>query len=94
MVSPYLSPNRDRKQLAMAEMRAAILQGQRTDQTRTPVKTRSERFLIVNADDFGMSDSVNRGIVDSHTEGVVTSASLLAHGRRGVPFVFRRNTLP
>lgn len=35
------------------------------------------RYLIVNADDFGMSAGVNRGIVDSHAGGIVTSASLL-----------------
>jgi predicted glycoside hydrolase/deacetylase ChbG (UPF0249 family) len=33
--------------------------------------------LIVNADDFGMSASVNRGIIRSHEEGVVTSASFM-----------------
>ncbi len=37
------------------------------------------RFLIVNADDFGMSRAVNRGIIEAHEQGVVTSASLLVH---------------
>lgn len=36
--------------------------------------------LIVNADDFGMSHSVNGGIVLAHQEGVVTSASMMATG--------------
>lgn len=36
------------------------------------------RFLIVNADDFGMSAAVNRGIIEAHERGIVTSASLLA----------------
>jgi predicted glycoside hydrolase/deacetylase ChbG (UPF0249 family) len=36
-----------------------------------------ERFLIVNADDFGMSRSVNQGIIEAHERGIVTSASLL-----------------
>jgi predicted glycoside hydrolase/deacetylase ChbG (UPF0249 family) len=36
--------------------------------------------LIVNADDFGWSRSVNAGIVESHVDGIVTSASLLAPG--------------
>ena len=36
-----------------------------------------ERLLIVNADDLGLSDGVNRGVVKGHEEGVVTSASLL-----------------
>lgn len=37
----------------------------------------SERRLIVNADDFGLSAGVNRGVVRAHEEGVVTSASLM-----------------
>ena len=39
--------------------------------------TESERFLIVNADDFGMSRAVNQGIIEAHERGIVTSASLL-----------------
>jgi chitin disaccharide deacetylase len=35
------------------------------------------RYLIVNADDFGLSDGVNRGIIQAHEHGVVTSASLM-----------------
>jgi predicted glycoside hydrolase/deacetylase ChbG (UPF0249 family) len=33
--------------------------------------------LIVNADDFGYSRGVNRGIVEAHEDGIVTSASLM-----------------
>jgi predicted glycoside hydrolase/deacetylase ChbG (UPF0249 family) len=33
--------------------------------------------LIVNADDFGMSAGVDRGIVEAHERGIVTSASLM-----------------
>jgi predicted glycoside hydrolase/deacetylase ChbG (UPF0249 family) len=36
--------------------------------------------LIVNADDFGISEAVNRGIVDAHDHGIVTSTSLMATG--------------
>ena len=39
------------------------------------------RNLIVNADDFGASRSINRGIVHCHVEGVVTSTSLMVTGR-------------
>jgi predicted glycoside hydrolase/deacetylase ChbG (UPF0249 family) len=35
------------------------------------------RYLIVNADDFGQSAGVNRGIVEAHVRGIVTSASLM-----------------
>ena len=38
------------------------------------------RNVIVNADDFGASHGVNRGIVDCHTRGVLTSASLMVTG--------------
>lgn len=39
------------------------------------------RRLIVNADDFGASSGVNRGIVEAHTDGIVTSTSLMVTGR-------------
>ena len=35
------------------------------------------RFLIVNADDFGLSEGTNRGIIQSHEHGIVTSTSLM-----------------
>jgi predicted glycoside hydrolase/deacetylase ChbG (UPF0249 family) len=35
------------------------------------------RELIVNADDFGRSDSINAGVVEGHEHGIVTSASLM-----------------
>jgi predicted glycoside hydrolase/deacetylase ChbG (UPF0249 family) len=37
----------------------------------------AERRLVVNADDFGQSRGINRGIVEAHERGVVTSASLM-----------------
>jgi len=36
-----------------------------------------ERFLVVNADDLGLSASVNDGIFAAHEGGIVTSASLM-----------------
>jgi predicted glycoside hydrolase/deacetylase ChbG (UPF0249 family) len=35
--------------------------------------------LIVTADDFGLTDGVNRAVVRAHREGVVTSASLMVN---------------
>jgi chitin disaccharide deacetylase len=35
------------------------------------------RYLIVNADDFGYSAGVNRGILEAHDRGIVTSTSLM-----------------
>jgi predicted glycoside hydrolase/deacetylase ChbG (UPF0249 family) len=37
------------------------------------------RRLIINADDFGLSPGVNRGIVEGHEAGSVTSTSLLVN---------------
>lgn len=35
--------------------------------------------LIVNADDFGLTPGVNRAIIEAHTHGIVTSATLMAN---------------
>jgi chitin disaccharide deacetylase len=36
--------------------------------------------LIINADDFGLTAGVNRGILEAHNLGVVTSSTLMANG--------------
>jgi predicted glycoside hydrolase/deacetylase ChbG (UPF0249 family) len=36
-----------------------------------------KRRLIVNADDYGLSEDVNSGILKAHRQGIVTSASLM-----------------
>jgi chitin disaccharide deacetylase len=38
------------------------------------------RRLIINADDFGLTQGVNRAIVEAHCDGIVTSATLMANG--------------
>ncbi len=38
-----------------------------------------ERFLIINADDFGLCEGVNNGIAQAHTKGVLTSTTLMAN---------------
>ena len=35
--------------------------------------------LIINADDFGLSEAVNYGIISAHKTGVVTSTSTMAN---------------
>ncbi len=35
------------------------------------------RYCIVNADDFGASEGINRGVLEAHERGVLTSASLM-----------------
>jgi chitin disaccharide deacetylase len=35
------------------------------------------RLLIVNADDFGYSGGITRGVIEAHERGIVTSASLM-----------------
>jgi predicted glycoside hydrolase/deacetylase ChbG (UPF0249 family) len=42
------------------------------------------KYCIVNADDFGATAAVNRGIVEAHRNGIVTSASLMVD-RPGAP---------
>jgi predicted glycoside hydrolase/deacetylase ChbG (UPF0249 family) len=38
------------------------------------------KLLIFNADDFGASDGINKGIIEVPINGVVTSASLMVTG--------------
>lgn len=40
---------------------------------------RARRRLIVNADDFGLSDSINRAVIRAHREGILTTASLMVN---------------
>ena len=47
------------------------------------------RTLIVNADDLGLSEGVDRGIARAHEHGIVTSASLMVrapHAREAVAY--------
>jgi len=40
-------------------------------------RSMSPRYLIMNADDFGQTTGINRGIIQAHEHGIVTSASLM-----------------
>lgn len=35
------------------------------------------KWLIINSDDFGYSYGINKGIVEAHTKGIVTSTSVM-----------------
>jgi chitin disaccharide deacetylase len=48
-----------------------------------------DRFLVVNADDLGLSTAVNDGIFAAHAEGIVTSASLMVR-QGGAPAAAER----
>jgi chitin disaccharide deacetylase len=39
----------------------------------------SPRRLIVNADDFGRSSSINQAVIQAHREGILTTASLMVN---------------
>lgn len=38
------------------------------------------KYLLINADDFGYSQGINKGIIEAHTKGIVTSTSLMVDG--------------
>ena len=42
--------------------------------------TPERRRLVINADDFGYSAGVTRGIIEAHAAGSVTSTSMMANG--------------
>jgi predicted glycoside hydrolase/deacetylase ChbG (UPF0249 family) len=39
--------------------------------------TEQRKICVVNGDDFGASPGVNRGIIEAHRDGILTSASLM-----------------
>jgi chitin disaccharide deacetylase len=50
------------------------------NEARAAAHARKRPRLVVNADDFGMSEEVNGAIIRAHKEGVLTSASLMVTG--------------
>ncbi|HMX28232.1 MAG TPA: ChbG/HpnK family deacetylase, partial [Blastocatellia bacterium] len=47
----------------------------------SPASNQPSIPLIINGDDFGHSEAVNRAIIQAHREGVLTSASLMVNER-------------
>jgi hopanoid biosynthesis associated protein HpnK len=52
------------------------------------------KHLILTADDFGLSESVNDGIERAHREGILTSASLMVAAPAAADAVARARRLP
>lgn len=52
----------------------------REDLPGASVTGSAKKRLIVNADDFGLTEKVNQAIVEGHQRGIITSTSLLANG--------------
>lgn len=52
------------------------------------------RYLVVNADDFGMSLGVSRGILAAHAHGIVTSTSLMVRPPSSVEAVAMSREYP
>ncbi len=48
--------------------------------TRWGAEHTVSRLLIVNADDYGLTEGISRGILRGHREGIITSTSALALG--------------
>jgi chitin disaccharide deacetylase len=54
----------------------------------------SRRYAIFNADDFGYSRGINRGIVRAHEAGVVTSTTFMVNGAAAAEAVRIARDLP
>jgi chitin disaccharide deacetylase len=52
------------------------------------------KYLIVNADDFGASHGINRGIMEAHQRGILTSTSLLVNTAWGLEAAVLSRTAP
>lgn len=74
---PGTAVRRDDRGAAPATPGAVDAVGKR--RSRDP-RARPGPLLIVNADDFGSSRAVNRAVIEAHTRGILTSASLMVTG--------------
>lgn len=59
-----------------------------------PATGDGRRYCIVNVDDFGISRGVNRGVIEAHRAGIVTSASLMVDGESVADAVEESNRNP
>jgi chitin disaccharide deacetylase len=49
-------------------------------QTESQISQRPKRYAVINGDDFGFSEGVNSAIIQAHTQGILTSTSLMVTG--------------
>ena len=59
---------------------SALLPETRTAGYPAAARPGRQRRLIINADDFGVSEEVNEAVIRAYKEGVLTSASLMVTG--------------
>jgi hopanoid biosynthesis associated protein HpnK len=52
------------------------------------------KFLIINADDFGLHPAVNEAVEEAHKKGVLTSASLMVGAAAAEDAILRARRLP
>ena len=52
------------------------------------------RYVVVNADDFGLSHGTNEGVLQAHANGIVTSASLMVRQPAALDAVERARDYP
>jgi len=74
---------KERASAAFAQSRGganAFLHQTSDQQATQDIRTSAQRRLIVNADDFGMSEEVNEAVIRAYKEGVLTSTSLMVTG--------------
>src|SRR5439155_1370287 len=65
------------RQRSSASRWMAMLRGETALNHSSPRAEVVMRYLIVNGDDFGASPAINRGIMEAHLHGILTSTSLL-----------------
>jgi hopanoid biosynthesis associated protein HpnK len=59
---------------------SALLPQTKNDRADLAAAPASNRLVIINADDFGMSEEVNEAVIRAYKEGVLTSTSLMVTG--------------
>jgi predicted glycoside hydrolase/deacetylase ChbG (UPF0249 family) len=52
------------------------------------------KYCIVNGDDFGASKGINRGIIEAHVNGILTSTSLMVNMPQSTDAVIQSRDLP